>query len=158
MVQPQEPPRENPLAFESTTKLLLKYAIPAIAQGENIMQDKTPEYEYPEYTTSTLLDEYFTTQFVRPTEPPPWLDPTVWHIDDDIILLLNELGRPGARLRDGPGILGNNIIEILWNDDQMRYLHSFYPDSDVQGLYWLRVLSPHGTEGYISSQLVELVE
>jgi len=90
-----------------------------------------------------------------PTEPPPWLDPYFWPADEDIVLRLNELGQAGARLRDGPGIVDRNIIEIVWQDDEMQFLHSYYPDPDVQGLYWLRVRSPHGTEGYIGSQLVE---
>jgi len=94
--------------------------------------------------------------------PPPQttyasdnIDPSAWE-ESEIILQLNELGQSGARLRDGPGILDYNVIEILWDYDQMVYLHAFAPDSDVPGLYWLRVLSPSGTTGYISSQLVEV--
>jgi len=86
-----------------------------------------------------------------------WLSPTDWLDDAEITLRLNELGIPGARLRSGPGIIGQRVIEILWDDDQMVYLHSFTPDPDVPGLYWLRVLSSNGTEGYISSQVVEIV-
>jgi len=86
-----------------------------------------------------------------------WLSPTDWSDAAEIIFRLNELGIPGARLRSGPGIIGQHVIEILWDDDQMVYLHSFTPDPDVVGLYWLRVLSPNGTEGYISSQLIEIV-
>ena len=84
------------------------------------------------------------------------IDPSAWEEGEEIILHLNELGQPGARLRDGPGILGYSVIEILWEYDQMVYLHEFTPDPDVEGLYWLRVLSPSGTIGYISSQLVEV--
>ncbi|MCL1844141.1 MAG: hypothetical protein FWF79_10045 [Defluviitaleaceae bacterium] len=74
---------------------------------------------------------------------------------EDALLSLNELGASGSRLRDGPGITGSTIIEILWDNDVLVYLNAFVPDAYVNGLYWLRVLSPAGTEGYIGSQLVE---
>lgn len=72
------------------------------------------------------------------------------------VLALNEAGREGARLRDGPGISGQIIIEILWDDDTLIYLNKYVPDAYVNGLFWLRVQSPGGTVGYISSQLIEV--
>lgn len=137
-----------------------EYAVPAMVQ----IGTGPPEVAATEYENGTTETEQpaapgetvdYTPAPQGPREPPLWLDPYFWPTDEDIVLRLNELGQPGARLRDGPGIVGRNIIEILWQDDEMQFLHSYYPDSDVQGLYWLRVRSPHGTEGYISSQLVE---
>jgi len=85
-----------------------------------------------------------------------WLSPAAWPFDTEIVLYLNEAGANETRLRNGPGIAGYNVIEILWDNDKLVYLHSFYPDPYVRGLYWLRVLSPSGTEGYVSSQLVNV--
>jgi len=82
------------------------------------------------------------------------IDPSFWGGDEHVVLYLNELGQMGARLRDGPGIRGYSVIEILWDNDQLVYLGDYQPDMYVEGLYWLRVLSPSGAEGYISSQVV----
>ena len=84
------------------------------------------------------------------------IDPSAFPLGEDTILALNDHGSPGARLRNGPGIAGYTIIEILWDNAHMLFLNSYVPDPDVEGLYWLRVLSPSGTDGYISSQLVEV--
>ena len=85
-----------------------------------------------------------------------FVNPVAWQTHENIILTLNEQGRPGARLRNGPGIAEYTVIEILWDNDHFLYLHSFVPDADVVGLYWLHIQSPSGTAGYISSQLVEV--
>jgi len=87
---------------------------------------------------------------------PEWLSPAAWPFNADIVLYLNEVGANETRLRSGPGIAGYSVIEILWDNDKLVYLHSFYPDPYIRGLYWLRVLSPSGTEGYVSSQLVNV--
>ena len=71
------------------------------------------------------------------------------------ILTLNEMGRDGARLRDGVGITGSVVIEILWGDQRLSYLGVYEHDPYVAGLYWIRVLAPSGAEGYISSALVD---
>jgi len=86
-----------------------------------------------------------------------WLNPAAWPLNSEIVLYLNEVGAKETRLRSGPGIAGYSVIEMLWDNDKLVYLHSFYPDLYVRGLYWLRVLSPSGTEGYVSSQLVGVV-
>jgi len=137
-----------------------EYAEPVMVQNGNDGQTAatTPENtenenDIPEQPPADTATANHPTQ--AQAEQPPWLDPYFWPASEDIVLRLNELGQPGARLRDGPGIAGRTIIEILWQDDEMEFLHSYYPDQDVQGLYWLRVRSPHGTEGYIASQLVE---
>ncbi|MCL2198675.1 MAG: SH3 domain-containing protein [Defluviitaleaceae bacterium] len=71
------------------------------------------------------------------------------------VFTLNEQGRAGARLRDGPGITDQTIIEILWEDTALTFLNEYMPDTYVNGLYWLRVQTPDGTVGYISSQLIQ---
>ena len=74
-----------------------------------------------------------------------------------VLALIEEAQESGGRLRDGPGIAGATIIEMLWGDDLMVYLGYYVPDADVEALYWLRVRSPSGMIGYIGSQLVEVV-
>ncbi|MCL2286004.1 MAG: SH3 domain-containing protein [Firmicutes bacterium] len=86
-----------------------------------------------------------------------WPGAAAWPADLEIILYLNELGQQGTRLRSGPGIADYTVIEILWDNDLLVYLYRSYPDKYEEGLYWLRVLSPTGTEGYVSSQLVGIV-
>ena len=80
--------------------------------------------------------------------------PENWSTDENITLTLNEQGSNGTRLRNGPGISGYTVIEILWDSAIMEYLHSFVADNDVDGLYWLNVRSASGTVGYVSNQLV----
>jgi hypothetical protein len=86
--------------------------------------------------------------------PPGYVNPALWP-DAVTVLRLNEHGTDGARLRDRPGF-GGVVIEMLWGARQLEYLDSFTPDEYVSGLYWLRVRSPEGLEGYIASHLVEL--
>ena len=94
------------------------------------------------------------TQAVTPMEEvaPQWLDATVWEPDTNIVLELTPEGQEGTPLRSGPGIDAYHIIEMLWANDRLVYLHTYHP-AEADG-YWLRVLSPRGTEGYVSSQLV----
>ena len=87
------------------------------------------------------------------TENDPIISTVNWQ--EDSTFTLNEQGRAGARLRDGPGIADQVIIEILWEDATMTFLNEYVPDTYVNGLYWLRVRTTDGTIGYISSQLVE---
>jgi len=86
--------------------------------------------------------------YLNPANIPPYIN---------VFFMLNESGSSGARLRDAPSISQSTIIEIVWLDAVLEYLHQFVQDEDVRGLYWLRVVSPSGTEGYISSQLVYIV-
>ena len=86
---------------------------------------------------------------------PGTLSPAGWG-SGSIILVLNENGRQGAWLRSGPGISGFVVTEVLWGDIRLVYRHYFVPDNYVSGLYWLRVLTPNGNTGYLSSSLVEV--
>jgi len=141
-----------------------EYAVPAMVQNgddnnvaaapQEPTENENDTTEQPPQPGETATADYTPTPQV-PREPPPWLDPYFWPADESITLRLNGLGQPGARLYDGPGIVGRNIIEVLLHDDEMEFLHSYYADSYVQGLYWLRVRTAGGTEGYIGSQLVE---
>ena len=80
--------------------------------------------------------------------------PEPFEIGENAMLTLNDAGRQGARLHSGPGITDTVIIEMLWDDAVLIFQNAYVPDEFVSNLYWLRVLSPSGTEGYISSQLV----
>ena len=85
---------------------------------------------------------------------PGTVNPAEW--DWDVALVLNEAGRGGAWLRNGPGISGFTVIEVLWGDVVLDYLEYYVPDDYVNGLYWLRVRTPNGNTGYLSSSLVEV--
>jgi hypothetical protein len=91
----------------------------------------------------------------QPQEETP-IQNAPFEMSDNAILTLNESGSTGARLHSGPGITGETILEILWDDATLLYLNENVPDEYVNGLFWLRVQSPDGTVGYISSQLVEI--
>ena len=84
-------------------------------------------------------------------------NPARWAPDADIIFYLNEIGAEETRLRSGPGVADYSVIEILWDNDLLVYLHYFYPDAAEEGLYWLRVMSPTGTVGYVNSHLIEKI-
>jgi len=111
------------------------------SEGELTQNEPTDQYDP---TDSPLYN----------SNRPDWFTPELWTVDTHIILYLNEQGQKGANLRNGPGIMEYSVIEILWDNDQVVFLHSFFPDTHVDGLYWLHVLSPSGTMGYLSSQLV----
>ncbi|MCL1877732.1 MAG: SH3 domain-containing protein [Defluviitaleaceae bacterium] len=101
------------------------------------------------------VDEIFEDEelFYTPVEIPP--APAYW--DVNTIFALNEQGREGARLRGGPGIDGQTILEILWDDAQLIFLGEYVSDTYVNGMYWLRVETTSGTVGYISSMMLEEV-
>jgi len=137
-----------------------EYAAPALAIVDNrehtepdpvettpgdVENDNESDPEYPPDDIYEIPDRYYAAGTVNPGAWPPGAS---------INLFLTEYGSQGARLRDGPGISGSTVIEILWDDAVLTYLHAYVPDENVRGLYWLRVRSPQGTVGYISSQLV----
>ena len=86
---------------------------------------------------------------------PGLVNPAEW-VSGNITLILNEVGRDGAWLRNGPGISGFVVVQVLWGDVVLEYLQFFVPDEYVNGLYWLRVRTPDGNTGYLSSSLVEV--
>ena len=85
---------------------------------------------------------------------PGTVNPAGW--DGDILLVLNEAGRGGAWLRNGPGISGFIVTQVLWGDVVLEYMEFYVPDDYVSGLYWLRVRAPNGNTGYLASSLVEV--
>jgi len=101
---------------------------------------------------SEEIPEYYEEVFYLPTENNI-VSPV--DLEDGAVLTLNEEGRQGARLRDGAGIAGQIVIEIVWEDDVLIYLNEYVQDVYVNGLFWLKVKSPSGTVGYIGSQLIE---
>ena len=85
----------------------------------------------------------------EPPEPPEW--------ESGTRLALNAEGRrAGAWLRDGPGIGGTVVVEVLWGDDVVEYMRHYVPDEYVRGLFWLRVRTRNGNTGYLSSSLVDV--
>ena len=85
---------------------------------------------------------------------PGTINPADWY--GNVYLALNESGRGGAWLRDGPGISGFVVTQVLWGDVVVEYLDYFVPDDYVNGLFWLRVRTPDSNTGYLSSSLVEV--
>jgi len=96
-------------------------------------------------------DTLFTTGEIPRSE---WLNPQDLAEGESIILRLNEQGTPGTRLRDVPS-MGEEavVIEVLWGEMNLVY-QGVYAPGEIEGLYWLRVRTPAGTIGYVSSQLV----
>ena len=86
---------------------------------------------------------------------PGFINPGEWYVRD-IALKLNEAGRGGAWLRNGPGISGFVVIEVLWGDVVLDYMNHYVHDDYVIGLYWLRVRTPDSNTGYLASSLVEV--
>jgi len=122
-------------------------ALPVMLANVDEIQPTTEPETQPEPQTEPQELDY------EPGETaPPWLGTREWNPDENIVLYLNETGQQGTRLRSGPGIASYNVIELLWDNDRLVYLHSYFPDTETPGLYWLRVLSPSGTEGYVSSE------
>ena len=86
---------------------------------------------------------------------PGTINPADWDLDE-VALILNESGREGAWLRNGPGISGFIVTQVLWGDVVLEYLHYYVPDYYVNGLYWLRIRTPDSNTGYLASSLVEV--
>lgn len=125
-----------------------EYAEPVLAVAE--IGENGFEYE-PEYFEE-IPAQYNEETPYYPT-PDAEFFPEAWA--ENAVLTLNEAGREGARLRDGPGIADQTIIEILWDDAELIFRNAYVPDTYVNGLFWLRVETPDGTVGYISSHLVD---
>jgi len=146
------------LLWVTSFGLYHQYAVPTMAvvdSNHNPPQNQAPPHTEPGETQNTpdTPNIGYTPEVPSEAEGVP----AGWPTDTIIVFYLNELGQPGAPLRNGPGIPDYSIIEMLWDNDQLVYLHSFAPDLEAEGEYWLRVLSPSGTEGYISSKLVSKV-
>ncbi|MCL1845565.1 MAG: SH3 domain-containing protein [Defluviitaleaceae bacterium] len=130
-----------------------EYAAPALAimneaeffGGEIEHQDDIDDFEFPDSPDSN--EEFFYTPVDVLPAPADWAPGTTF--------ALNEQGRQGARLRGGPGIDGQTVLEILWDDARFTFLGESVPDAYVNGLYWLRVETANGTVGYLSSMLIE---
>jgi len=141
-----------------------EYAAPAWAAADGTQNDESEsnipeENEYveepnqeedteePSEIDEPPLNLY---EFISPSQFPPGIT---------INLILTEnVQEEGARLRDGPGLADTTVIEMLWGESQMTFLGHYVPDDDIDTLYWLRVRAPSGMEGYIGSQLVEVVQ
>ena len=138
-----------------------EYALPALAvvdgntneAGMPVENDQEPDdpgsSEPDNNEDPPSISDIYTPGLVRPGQFPAGAQV--------VLALTEEAARDGARLRNGPGITGTTVIEMLWGYDLLTYLDYYVHDPDVEALYWLRVRTPLGTEGYIGSQLVEVV-
>jgi len=94
-----------------------------------------------------------------PAEPPPGeaiypagdFDPSV--LGADAALRLNDYGAAGVRLRDRPGF-GGVVLLMLWGEQGLVFLNEYEADTQMDGLYWLRVRTDDGMEGYIASHVI----
>jgi len=116
-------------------------------------QDQNSQEMYPADADDSVSDPELTAQTLSPDLIVPGQLPA----DGEVLLALtDEFREGGARLRDGPGT-NTTVVEMLWGYGILVYLGYYMPDDDVDMLYWLRVRTPSGMEGYIGSQLVEVV-
>jgi len=134
-----------------------EYAVPVVlipdSQNTNEFDN---EYESNNEYNYDILEAYIPDVYYEYLQSDvAGINPTEWLPDSNITFVLTELGQQGARLRNGPGITNTTVLEMLWDDTFLTYLHVFVPDEFVRGLYWLRVSTPSGNVGYISSQLIE---
>lgn len=125
-----------------------EYAAPAVVLVEETAT--TDVYQDVDAYDSTYYDN---TYYAYPEETTAYQPE---NITPDSLLILNEQGSEGTRLRNGPGITGYTVVEILWDNAVMQYLNLSVADHDVMGMYWLRVQTAGGSIGYISNQLVEI--
>jgi len=152
------------LEFADTYEPAMVISNETTAESENEESDNDYDgHTYDEYESNGYTAEYspespLITQppAAPPTPPPPptWLD--YYTPGAEIILVLNETGREGSRLRSGPGVANYTVLEILFDNDRLMYMRAYTPCAYEDGEFWLRVLSPSGTVGYISSVLVDV--
>jgi len=142
---------------------------PPLINNENNVNNENEEYSgnnneniYNEYNGVEELPYIY--DDIPPSYPPTYaiysygyVNPALWDANTNIQLQLNELGSLGARLRDAPSIANATIIGVFWDSEVFIYLHEYIPDRYVRGLYWLYVLAPNGVQGFISSQVIEVI-
>jgi len=134
-----------------------EYAMPAWVGGVTNIPEETSDYE--EYADPDDTDSDNETENDDIAEPeevyfPDMVTPSRFPSEGQVIFsLTDEASIEGARLRDGPGT-GTVVIEMLFGYELLTYMGYYIPDEDVATLYWLRVTTPSGTEGYIASHLV----
>jgi len=128
-----------------------EYARPAWVGVDAIPNEEDNDAEYNGDTqdedSESPDEEYF----------PGILHPNVFPEGLVHFVLTQDVREDGARLRDGPGT-NTVVIEMLFGQDRLTYLGYYAQDPDLASLFWLRVRTPSGTEGYIANQLVELEE
>ena len=94
--------------------------------------DSDSEVEYPndDNETADIAVQPVPTPRPGPPQPPTHeiyayglLNPAM--LPPNTILTLSYHGQDGARLREGPGIAGYNIVEIIWGNIHLLYLNQF---------------------------------
>ncbi|MCL2379037.1 MAG: SH3 domain-containing protein [Defluviitaleaceae bacterium] len=128
-----------------------EYTAPAWVAGANVNENNEPDENQQEPDETGANDETENHENI-PGSHTPGLFP-----NGAQTLTLTQDAREGARLRSGPGTADTVVIEMLWGDELLTYLGYYIADADVDTLYWIRVRSQAGAEGYIGSHLVEAV-
>jgi len=137
-----------------------EYAMPAWAAVDNGQDEPDAPVENnhePDETETGYEPDTHEESPATEIYAPGLIRPGKFPAGNVVLALTEEAADEGARLRDGPGITGTTVIEMLWGHDQMTFLGEYTADPVVEALYWLRVRTPSGTEGYIGSQLVEVI-
>ncbi|MCL2362923.1 MAG: SH3 domain-containing protein [Defluviitaleaceae bacterium] len=137
-----------------------EYAMPAWVGNLPPEPIQTEEYEDDYTDANETNDDYESEENEAPPQEeiyfPGMVRPSLFPPMTQIFLALtDEASEDGARLRDGPGT-GTIVIEMIFGNELLMYLGYYAPDEDVETLYWLRVRTPEGTEGFIASHLVSV--
>ena len=146
-----------------------EYYVPALAGVEQEQPPPTPTPPPPENgewlpgengdTENDYSENGEVYNEETPAEPPPGeaiypagdFDPSV--LGADAALRLNDYGAAGVRLRDRPGF-GGVVLLMLWGEQGLVFLNEYEADTQMDGLYWLRVRTDDGMEGYIASHVI----
>ena len=130
--------------------------IQTVATQQNVEPEypDCPEYEpeYPEYKLEYQEEQEEPEEpeaVAKISLPPTWLASYI--SGAEVILTLNEYARTGIRLRSGPGMTEYTVLEILFGNNRLLYLGQYEPCQYNYGDFWLNVLGPSGTIGYIST-------
>ena len=104
-----------------------------------------------------------------PIEPSPSPPPIISSIDppiqfpgpatwpDNVPVTLNLHGTSSADIYEEPCAVTSNIIETIWGNAVLHYLYQFEIDASNNDIYWLKVRSHSGIEGYVRSTFLEAV-
>jgi len=112
------------------------------------------------------LEEFIIDQPIEPLPSPPPITssidppinfpgPATW--PDNVPITINLHGISSADIYEEPGTITGNIIETIWGNAVLHYLYQFEIDANNDAIYWLKVRSHSGTEGYVRSTLLEAV-
>jgi serine/threonine protein kinase len=81
--------------------------------------------------------------------------PATWSQNASITLSLH--GISSADIFAEPGSINGDVIETIWGNAVMHYLHHFEIDAANSNIYWLKVRSHSGIEGFVRSTFLEAI-